>query len=93
MFPRYDEILDMVNRQVHGNYLYEPISAATTARIHADITYALNILMPGQIDKIDLDITSYQTTLTAKIKDEVNGDYSVYSVIDWETKNSYGGYK
>lgn len=93
MFPRYDEILDMVNRQVHGNYLYEPVCAATTARIHADITYVLNILMPGQINKIDLDINSYQTTLTAKIKDEKYGEYDVYSVLDWETRTFYGGYK
>ena len=90
MFPKTQEVVDVVFRQVLANHVRGKRDIPTEVKIHAEVTGALNILLGDFVDRIEITHTSFSSYIEVHLNAE--DPYIVWVEYDWDTSTSTKGF-
>lgn len=81
MFPKTQEVIEVVFRQVLSNYVGEIDSAPTRAKIHAEVTSVLHVLYGDFVDSLEITHTPYSSYLEVHFNAE--DPYIAWAEYSW----------
>ncbi|EHH5496137.1 hypothetical protein J7D59_002071 [Escherichia coli] len=58
MFPKYSEIVKVVFSQIIANHFFDKLDTATELKVHSELLYVLNTLVPDQVDSVSVTLLS-----------------------------------
>lgn len=90
MFPKTQEVVDVVFRQVLGNHIRQKLDSSVEAKIHAEVTGVLNILYGDFVDRVEIKHTSFTSYIEVYFNAE--DPYIVWVEFDLTTGTSSKGF-
>lgn len=70
MFPKTQEVVDVVFRQVLSNHIRQKLDSSVEAKIHAEVAGVLNILYGDFVERVEITHTSFKSYIEVHLNAE-----------------------
>lgn len=90
MFPKTQEVVDVVFRQVLANNVRGKLDNPSEAKIHAEVVGVLTILFGDFVERVEITHTSFKSYIEVHLNAE--DPYIVWVEFDWDYGTTTKGF-